>query len=52
MRGSSSLWYRIRVNLQHVPEKERPEQAELEVDYDPWAGKNVDAAEQPDRRGR
>jgi bifunctional non-homologous end joining protein LigD len=40
MRGSSSLWYRIRVNLQHVPEKERPEQAELEVDYDPWAGKS------------
>ena len=39
MRGSSSLWYRIRVNLQHVPETERPQQAELEVDYDPWAGK-------------
>jgi bifunctional non-homologous end joining protein LigD len=36
MRGSSSLWYRIRVNLQHVPEGDRPEQAELEVDYDPW----------------
>jgi bifunctional non-homologous end joining protein LigD len=35
------------VNLQHVPEKERPEQAELEVDYDPWAGKRPpgDAAE-------
>jgi bifunctional non-homologous end joining protein LigD len=39
MRGSSSLWYRIRVNLQHVPEKERPAQAELEIDYDPWAGR-------------
>ncbi|WP_432563349.1 non-homologous end-joining DNA ligase [Kineococcus sp. SYSU DK003] len=37
MRGSSSLWYRVRVNLQHVPEGQRPEQAELEVDYDPWA---------------
>ncbi len=37
MRGSSSLWYRVRVNLQHVPEDQRPEQAELEVDYDPWA---------------
>ncbi|WP_350347913.1 non-homologous end-joining DNA ligase [Agromyces sp. G08B096] len=36
MRGSSSLWYRIRVNLQHVPEDERPEQEPLEVDYDPW----------------
>ncbi|THG32122.1 DNA polymerase domain-containing protein [Glaciibacter flavus] len=39
MRGSSSLWYRIRVNLQHVPEYERPQQAELEIDYDPWAGR-------------
>ena len=37
MRGSSSLWYRIRVNLQHVPEGERPPQEPLEVDYDPWA---------------
>ena len=38
MRGRSSLWYRIRVNLQHVPEDERPPQEPLEVDYDPWAG--------------
>ena len=37
MRGSSSLWYRIRVNLQHVPSGERPAQEPLEVDYDPWA---------------
>jgi bifunctional non-homologous end joining protein LigD len=37
MRGSSSLWYRIRVNLQHVPDGERPPQEPLEVDYDPWA---------------
>jgi hypothetical protein len=37
MRGSSSLWYRIRVNLQHVPNAERPAQEPLEVDYDPWA---------------
>lgn len=39
MRGSSSLWYRVRVNLQHVPEAERPPQEELIADYDPWAGK-------------
>jgi hypothetical protein len=38
MRGRSSLWYRIRINLQHVPEAQRPAQEELEVDYDPWAG--------------
>ncbi|KAA9157140.1 DNA polymerase domain-containing protein [Microbacterium lushaniae] len=37
MRGSSSLWYRVRVNLQHVPEAERPEQGALLADYDPWA---------------
>jgi hypothetical protein len=37
MRGRSSVWYRIRVNLQHVPEADRPEQEPLEVDYDPWA---------------
>ncbi|MET3811961.1 non-homologous end-joining DNA ligase [Arthrobacter sp. UYEF3] len=39
MRGSSSLWYRVRVNLQHVPEDERPPQEELIADYDPWAGR-------------
>jgi bifunctional non-homologous end joining protein LigD len=38
MRGRSSSWYRIRVNLRHVPEAERPPQEPLEVDYDPWAG--------------
>ena len=37
MRGRSSIWYRIRVNLQHVPEGQRPEQEPLEVDYNPWA---------------
>jgi bifunctional non-homologous end joining protein LigD len=38
MRGRSSSWYRIRLNLEHVPEAERPSQEPLEVDYDPWAG--------------
>jgi len=38
MRGRSSSWYRIRLNLQHVPEAERPPQEPLEVDYDPWTG--------------
>jgi hypothetical protein len=37
MRGRSSLWYRLRVNLVHVPEALRPAQAELDPDYDPWA---------------
>lgn len=38
MRGSSSLWYRVRVSLEHVAESDRPEQGPLEVDYDPWKG--------------
>jgi bifunctional non-homologous end joining protein LigD len=37
MRGRSSTWTRIRLNLRHVPEGQRPAQEELEVDYDPWA---------------
>jgi bifunctional non-homologous end joining protein LigD len=37
MRGRSSAWYRIRLNLEHVPEAQRPPQEPLEVDYDPWA---------------
>ncbi|HEU4528010.1 MAG TPA: non-homologous end-joining DNA ligase [Actinomycetota bacterium] len=38
MRGRSTTWTRIRVNLRNVPETERPPQEPLEVDYDPWAG--------------
>jgi bifunctional non-homologous end joining protein LigD len=38
MRGRSSSWYRIRLNLRHVPEDQRPSQEALEVDYDPWQG--------------
>jgi bifunctional non-homologous end joining protein LigD len=47
MRGRSALWYRVRVNLTHVPERDRPAQAELDPDYDPWAG-----YEWPDRAGQ
>jgi DNA ligase D len=36
MRGPSSIWYRIRINLQHVPERERPGQEPLIADYNPW----------------
>jgi DNA ligase D-like protein (predicted polymerase) len=38
MRGRSAAWTRIRVNLRHVPEGDRPEQGPLEVDFDPWEG--------------
>jgi bifunctional non-homologous end joining protein LigD len=37
MRGRSSTWTRIRVNLEHVPEELRPPQEEPDPDYDPWA---------------
>ena len=47
MRGRSTAWYRIRVNLIHVPAAERPVQEPLEVDYDPWAG-----FEWPDQSGQ
>jgi bifunctional non-homologous end joining protein LigD len=36
MRGPSSIWYRIRINLQHVPSDERPQQERLLADYNPW----------------
>jgi hypothetical protein len=46
MRGRSSTWTRIRLNLERVPEAERPEQEELEVDYDPWGGRGPGAPPQ------
>ncbi|HLE59164.1 MAG TPA: DNA polymerase domain-containing protein [Candidatus Limnocylindria bacterium] len=33
MRGRSSLWYRVRVNLRHVPEDERPAAEAPDPDY-------------------
>jgi bifunctional non-homologous end joining protein LigD len=47
MRGRFTTWTRIRVNLQNVPEAERPPQEALEVDYDPWEGL---ASERPEDR--
>jgi DNA ligase D-like protein (predicted polymerase) len=38
MRGRSSTWTRIRLNLRNVPTGQRPTQEPLEVDYDPWHG--------------
>ena len=35
MRGRSSTWTRIRVNLRHVPEPIRPPQATPDPDDDP-----------------
>jgi DNA ligase D-like protein (predicted polymerase) len=38
MRGRSSAWWRVRINLQHVPEDLRPEQPKLPPIPNPWAG--------------
>jgi bifunctional non-homologous end joining protein LigD len=35
MRGKSSTWTRIRINLRHVPEQQRPPQGTPEPDDDP-----------------
>jgi hypothetical protein len=32
MRGRSSAWFRIRLNLQHVPAKLRPRQEPVDPD--------------------
>ena len=47
MRGRSTTWTRIRVNLQHVPETDRPPQEPLDPDYNPWS-----EYERPDRSGQ
>jgi hypothetical protein len=36
MRGRSSTWTRVRVNLEHVPAALRPRQEPLDPDYDPY----------------
>ena len=38
MRGRSSTWTRIRINLRHVPESERSAEEPPDPDYDPWRG--------------
>jgi hypothetical protein len=38
MRGRSTTWTRVRVNLKNVPEAGRPAQEALDPDYDPWQG--------------
>ncbi len=38
MRGRSSTWSRIRVNLRNIPEGQRPAEEPPDPDYDPWRG--------------
>jgi hypothetical protein len=41
MRGRSSTWTRIRVNLRHVPEGKRPAEEPPDPDYDPWRSSRI-----------
>jgi DNA ligase D-like protein (predicted polymerase) len=43
MRGRYTAWWRIRINLEHVPEDKRPAQAPLDPDYDPGDVRPVNA---------
>ena len=53
MRGRSSLWWRVRVNLRNVPEKQRPVAEPPDPDYDPWVEyASADRAGQPGRTPR
>jgi bifunctional non-homologous end joining protein LigD len=53
MRGRSYSWTRIRLNLEHVPESDRPGQEPLEVDYNPWTdGEGPGRPSRPGRPGR
>jgi DNA ligase D-like protein (predicted polymerase) len=52
MRGRSTTWTRIRVNLEHVAEPLRPAQEPLDPDYDPWHGYTFPPGEKPRRARR
>ena len=49
MRGRSSTWTRIRINLQHVPESLRPQQEPLDPDEEPGFESDVNAEREPRR---
>jgi len=38
MRGRNTTWFRVRVNLEHVPEELRPAPEPLDPEYHPWGG--------------
>ena len=50
MRGRSSTWTRIRINLQHVPENVRPQQEPLDPDAEPEHESDVNAARESRRK--
>jgi bifunctional non-homologous end joining protein LigD len=55
MRGSSSTWTRVRVNLRHVPEEMRPAQETPDPDDDPtraWREARAEGGEERPKRSR
>ncbi len=52
MRGRSSTWTRIRINLQHVPEKDRPKAPKLPPIPNPWANANPEEWHRRPRKAR
>ncbi|MBY0494712.1 MAG: non-homologous end-joining DNA ligase [Cyanobacteria bacterium] len=52
MRGRSSTWWRIRINLQHVPEALRPKQPKLPPIPNPWSAAPDGAARIRDRKSK
>src|SRR5688572_28150310 len=52
MRGRSSTWTRIRINLQHVPEDQRPKAPKLPPIPNPWANANPEEWHRRSRKAR
>ncbi len=52
MRGRSSTWTRIRINLQHVPEEQRPKPPKLPPMPNPWANANPEEWHRRSRKAR
>ena len=52
MRGRSSTWTRIRINLQHVPEQQRPKAPKLPPIPNPWANANPEEWHRRSRKAR
>ena len=52
MRGRSSTWTRVRINLQHVPEAQRPKAPKLPPIPNPWANANPEEWHRRPRKAR
>ena len=52
MRGRSTTWTRIRVNLRNVPDKQRPKEEAPDPDYEPFGGEKPAATSRKRARAR